>query len=77
MTDFPMPGTKWRDATVIASGDINDDFWGVLLLGPEPPFYWLAEIRVTDGETTIVATHFNIVPAAEDFDETFGFWGGS
>jgi hypothetical protein len=80
MDDCPMPGQQVDGATVIASGYHTPDgldeaeSYGLLLLDPTSPFYRLA-LADAEGVSTI-RTHFNIVPAAADFDETFGFWGG-
>lgn len=71
----PRPGDTFDDATVIASGWINDERIAVMLLRPEPPYYEIAEHSETG--RTWRNVYANIVPAARDFDTNFGLWGES
>lgn len=81
MAEFPMPGTEFDGGITVASGWVDDDHIGVLLIYPDRPgeFYAIGEYRLAGGswEQTWGTVDSNIVPAARAFDDQFGFWAGT
>lgn len=81
LPEFPMPGQTFDDAIVVASGWCSDSNIGVLLIHPDRvgEFYSLGEYRQagTEWEQMWSECAQNIVPAAQRFDDHFGFWGGN
>ena len=77
MTPLPMPGDKWDDKIVVASGTVTDDVYGLLLIVPNQPgrYYQVVEYEAEFDAITFAMAYENIVPAAAAFHEQFGFWG--